>query len=112
MSFWGHEPLAMIDANTAASEIEQGAQLVDVGTPQEWFDGHLPHATLVEPALVDNAIKELAKDKPVVVGSRDPDLAAGAAAALHDHGFQVAILEGGPHAWAYSGRPLVRADGK
>jgi rhodanese-related sulfurtransferase len=112
MTFWGHEPLAHIDADTAAGEVEQGAQLVDIGTPQEWFSGHLPHAKLVEPELIDNALKELSKDKPVVIGSRNPDLAAGAAAALHDHGFQVAILTGGPHAWASSGRPLVRADGK
>jgi len=112
MSFWGHEALAKIDANTAASEVEQGAQLVDIGQPRDWMAGHLPGATLVEPELIDHAAKELSKDKPVVVGSRNPDLAAGGAAFLHDHGFQVAVLEGGPHAWAASGRPLTRADGK
>lgn len=112
MSFWGHEALAKIDANTAAAEVEQGAQLVDVGEPQDWFAGHIPDAMLVELELVDNAVKELAKDKPVVIAARTPDAAQGAAAYLHDHGFQVAILQGGPGAWAASGRPLARADGK
>ena len=100
MSFWGHEPLANISADTAAAEVEQGAQLVDIGTPQDWFAGHLPGATLVEPELIDNVVKELAKDKR---WWRDV-AAAGAAAAFHDHGFEVAILEGGPHAWTLSGR--------
>jgi rhodanese-related sulfurtransferase len=112
MSFWGHEALASIDAETAAAEIEAGAQLVDIGEPEEWYAGHLPHALLLEPELIDRALTELSKDKPVVVASRNPDLAAGAAASLHDHGFQVAILAGGPHAWAASGRPLMRLDGK
>jgi len=112
MSFWGHEALARIDADTAANEVEQGAQLVDIGNPKDWLTGHLPNALLVEPELVDNALKELAKDKPVVVAARNPDLAAGAAAFLHDHGVQVAILEGGPHAWVASGRKLNHPDGK
>lgn len=112
MSFWGHEALAKIDAETAASEVAQGAQLVDVGEPHDWLTGHIPNALLVEPALVDNAAKELSKDKPVVVGARTPDVAQGAAAFLHDHGFQVAILEGGPSAWAHSGRELAHPEGK
>ena len=112
MSFWGHEALARIDADTAANEVEHGAQLVDIGEPQDWLAGHLPNALLVEPELIDNALKELSKDKPVVVASRNPDTASGCAAFLHDHGMQVAILNGGPSAWAASGRPLMRAGGK
>jgi len=111
MSFWGHEALAKIDADTAAKEVEQGAQLVDIGDPRDWLAGHLPGATLVEPALVDHAAEELSKDKPVVVAARDTDLAAGAAAFLHDHGFQVAVLDGGPHAWVASGRALAHPEG-
>ena len=49
MSFWGHEDVATIDAATAAHEAGHGAQLLDVGQPQDWFAGHLPHAILVEP---------------------------------------------------------------
>ena len=111
MSFWGHEPLARIDADTAAHEIEQGAQLVDIGEPHDWLTGHLPNAKLVEPELVDNALGELSKDTPVIVVSRSPDLAAGCAAFLQDHGMQVAILDGGPGALVASGRALVRPDG-
>jgi rhodanese-related sulfurtransferase len=112
MSFWGHEALAAIDADTTAREIEEGAQLVDIGRPQEWLTGYLPGALLVEPELVDDAAKELSKDKPVVIAGRNPDTTVGSAAYLHDHGFRVAILTGGPSAWKQSGRHLVYPDGR
>jgi rhodanese-related sulfurtransferase len=112
MSFWGHEALTSIDADTAAHEIEEGAQLVDIGDPRDWLTGHLPGALLVEPALVDSAAQELSKDKPVVIAGRNHDVTVGSAAYLHDHGFQVVILAGGPSAWKQSGRHLVYPDGR
>jgi rhodanese-related sulfurtransferase len=111
MSFWGHESVAMIDANRAAAEAEQGAQLVDVGEPKDWFAGHLPHALLVEPENADLDFAKLSKDKPVIVAARNPDAGAGVAAALHEHGFDVALIEGGISAWHASGHSLVKADG-
>ena len=111
MSFWGHDSVATIDADRAASEAEQGAQLVDVGEPDDWFAGHLPHALLIEPEHLDLEMTKLSKDKPVVVGGRNADMAAGVAASLHQHGFDVALIEGGIAAWKASGHPLVKADG-
>ena len=110
MSFWGHDSVAMIDADRAAQEAEQGAQLVDVGEPDDWFQGHLPHAILVEPELVDHELHKLSKDKPVIVASRSLDM-PGVAALLHHHGFDVAMIEGGISAWRAAGHPLVKADG-
>ena len=111
MSFWGHESVATIDANRAAQEAENGAQLVDVGEPTQWFAGHLPNALLVEPEVADMDFAKLSKDKPVIVAARNPDLGAGVAASLHDHGFDVAVIAGGIYAWRTSGHPLVKADG-
>lgn len=111
MNFWGHESVVTIDANRAAHEVEQGAQLVDVGEPDDWFQGHLPHAILVEPELLDEEMHKLSKDKPVVVASRHTDLSEGVAASLHDHGFDVAMIEGGVSAWKAAGHKLVKADG-
>jgi rhodanese-related sulfurtransferase len=108
---WDHESVAMIDANQAAREVEQGAQLIDVGEPDDWFAGHLPHAILVEPELLDQELPKLSKDKPVVVASRSTDLSEGVAATLHDHGFQVAMIEGGIAAWKAAGHKVVKADG-
>ena len=111
MSFWGHESVAHIDPDRAAREAESGAQLIDVGEPDEWFAGHLPHAILIQPELLDEEMRKLSKDKPVIVAARSTDLANGVAATLHDHGFDVAMIEGGVSAWRAAGHPLVRADG-
>jgi rhodanese-related sulfurtransferase len=108
---WGHESVAMIDVERAVQEIAQGAQLVDVGEPDDWFAGHLPHATLVEPELADAEFKDLTKDKPVIVAGRNVDAAAGVAGLLHDHGYDVAMIEGGVAAWKAAGHPLIKADG-
>jgi len=111
MSFWGHDSVATIDPDRAAQEADKGAQLVDVGEPNDWFAGHLPHALLVEPEIADLDFGKLSKDKPVIVASRNPDLGAGVAATLHEHGFDVALVEGGIAAWHAFGHPLVKADG-
>jgi rhodanese-related sulfurtransferase len=112
MSFWGHDSVATIDADRAAQEVEQsGAQLIDVGEPDEWFAGHLPHAILVEPELLDEEIHKLSKDKPVVVASRTNELSESVAASLHSHGFDVAMIQGGISAWRAAGHKLVKADG-
>jgi rhodanese-related sulfurtransferase len=111
MSFWGHDAVATIDADRAARETEAGAQLIDVGEPDQWFAGHIPHAILVEPELVDQEMKKLSKDKPVIVAARDTDVSIQVAESLHSHGFEVAMIEGGISAWKAAGHPLVRADG-
>ena len=111
MSFWGHDEVVLIDANSAAAEVEQGAQLIDVGEPDEWFEGHLPHAILVEPELLDAEMPKLSKDKPVVVASRSTELSESVSASLQNHGFDVAMIEGGVGAWKAAGHKLVKADG-
>jgi rhodanese-related sulfurtransferase len=111
MSFWGHDAVVTIDADRAAQEVAQGAQLLDVGEPKDWYAGHPPHAILVEPELADLENTELSKDKPVVIVSRDADVAAGVAASLHKHGFDVAVVDGGISGWKAAGHPLVKADG-
>jgi rhodanese-related sulfurtransferase len=111
MSFWGHDSVAMIDADRAAREAEAGAQLIDVGQPDDWFGGHLPHAILIEPELLDQEMKKLSKEKPVIVASRDTELSVSTTDMLHDHGFDVAMIEGGVGAWKAAGHPLVKADG-
>jgi rhodanese-related sulfurtransferase len=112
MSIWGHKPGATMDADSAAREAAQGAQLIDLGEPSDWFAGHVPDARLVEPELLDMEFDSLAKDKLVIVVARVPDGAAAAASLLHHHGFNVCSVEGGVGAWHAAGHPLVKADGQ
>src|SRR6476660_2549085 len=111
MSFWGHQPGATIDVDTAVREAAGGAQLIDLGRPSEWFAGHLPHALLVEPELLDMEFEKLAQDKRVIVVARDAEVGAAAASALHEHGFDVVSVTGGIAAGKAAGQSLVKADG-
>ena len=111
MSFWGHQPGATMDADTAAREAESGAQLIDLGEPSDWFTGHVHGARLVEPELLDMEFATLDKDKRVIVLGRNPERSAAAAALLHQHGFDVCSVEGGVSAWKAAGHPTVKADG-
>jgi len=112
MSIWGHQPGATMDADTAAREAENGAQLIDLGEPSDWFAGHVADARLVEPELLDMEFDSLAKDKRVIVLARNAETSAAAASLLHHHGFDVCSVEGGVGAWHAAGHPLVKADGR
>jgi rhodanese-related sulfurtransferase len=101
-----------MDADTAAREAENGAQLIDLGEPSDWFAGHVPDARLVEPELLDMEFDSLAKDKRVIVLARSAESSAAAASLLHHHGFDVCSVEGGIGAWHAAGHPLVKADGR
>ncbi len=111
MSFWGHKPGATIEPDDAARAAAEGAQLLDIGQPSDWFSGHVQHARLVEPQLLDMEFDALAKDKQVIVVARDPEVGAAAASMLHEHGFDVCSVDGGVAAWKAAGQPLVKADG-
>jgi rhodanese-related sulfurtransferase len=111
MSFWGHQPGATMSAGEAAQAAEGGAQLLDIGKPSDWFAGHVPHARLVEPELLDMEFGSLAKDKQVIVVARDAEIGAASAMMLHGHGFNVCSVDGGVSAWKAAGLPLVKADG-
>jgi rhodanese-related sulfurtransferase len=113
MSIWGHQAGASMDADTAAREAdENGAQLIDLGEPRDWFAGHVHGARLVEPELLDMEFAMLDKNKRVIVLGRSPEGAAAASALLHQHGFDVCSVEGGVAAWKAAGHPMVKADGR
>jgi hydroxyacylglutathione hydrolase len=111
MSFWGHKPGATMSPADAARAAEDGAQLLDIGKPSDWFAGHVHGARLVEPELVDMEFDSLAKDKQVIVVARDPELGAAVSMMLHQHGFDVCSVDGGVAAWKAAGLPTVKADG-
>jgi rhodanese-related sulfurtransferase len=109
--FWGHEPVPKIDAERAAEAVAAGALLIDLGTPGEWFAGHLPGARLVEPELFDMELAQLEEGRPLVIAGRDQGLTAEIVGAARERGYDAAMLDGGVSAWSASGRDLLRADG-
>ncbi|MCG9731203.1 rhodanese-like domain-containing protein, partial [Shewanella sp. Isolate13] len=60
------------DANVAWQKIEAGALVVDVRTPEEFAQGHLPNAINIPYEQINAAFsnKQIAKDRSVVVYCR------------------------------------------
>lgn len=109
--FWGHERVPKVEPKVAAQAVDAGALLIDVGHPDDWLVGHLPHALLVEPELYDIEVKAIPKERPIIVGARNVGLEEEIVASLRGRGFDAAALDGGVSAWSASGLTLHKADG-
>lgn len=90
---------------------DQSVQLLDVRTPEEYNEGHIAGATLVDvndSTFVDKALAVLDKQRPVAVYCRSGRRSARAASLLAEQGFRVTNLGGGVIAWQDAGKTLVK----
>ena len=86
-------------------------QLLDVRTREEYDEGHIVGAVLVdvsESDFVERATAVLDKQRPVAVYCRSGRRSARAANLLVEQGFQVTNLTGGVIAWQDSGKTLLK----
>lgn len=85
-------------------------QLVDVRTPEEFADGHLPNAINVNIMGddFDTEMAKLDKDKPIMVYCKSGGRSAKAASKLKVQGFKnISDLEGGITSWKQADKPIV-----
>lgn len=90
---------------------ENNVQLLDVRTQDEFDEGHIAGATLVdvnENDFVDKALAVLDQQRPVAVYCRSGRRSARAASMLANQGFKVTNLDGGVLAWQDAGKALVK----
>ena len=86
-------------------------QLLDVRALDEFEDGHIAGASLVDvndTAFVENAMAILDKQRPVAVYCRSGRRSARAASLLAGQGMKVTNLNGGIIAWQDAGKALVK----
>lgn len=86
-------------------------QLLDVRTPEEFDEGHIAGATLIdvnEASFLQKALETLDKQRPVAVYCRSGRRSARAAGLLTEQGFTVTNLNGGVIAWQDAGKTLIR----
>jgi hydroxyacylglutathione hydrolase len=84
-------------------------QLLDVRTPHEWDEGHLPEARYLFLGDLPERVRELNPDEPVVVYCASGYRASLAASLLQVNGFrQVRNVPGSYAAWSAAGFPVVR----
>lgn len=89
--------------------IQDGAQLIDVRTIEEWEDGHLKNANhfQINNARWEDQIATLDKNKPVYIYCAKGGRSARSAKQLKNVGFtQIYDLEGGITAWKEEGKPV------
>jgi phage shock protein E len=85
--------------------------IVDVRTPEEFQQGHVPNAVNVPLSnIIDNpAILRISKEKPIVLYCRSGYRAGKAAEALQKNGHQnLRHLKGDMQAWLKAGLPVAK----
>jgi rhodanese-related sulfurtransferase len=101
---------ADIDVATAASlRGRDDVVMLDVRTPEEYAQGHIPGVTLIPLAELPNRLAEIPKDKTLVVTCRSGNRSAQAAQLLRQQGYQdVHNMLGGFVAWEKAGYPAEK----
>jgi rhodanese-related sulfurtransferase len=98
---------AEISVAEAAAKRDAGAFILDVRTPDEWKDFHVPGSTLIPIDELPNRVAEVPKDKEVVVVCRSGNRSATGRDVLLKAGYpQVTSLAGGLTAWRNAGKPV------
>jgi rhodanese-related sulfurtransferase len=85
----------------------RNAVVVDVRTPEEFATGSLPGARNVPVDKVDERMRDIKKDKAVIVVCATGSRAGKVAAQLRASGYgEVYVLAGGLAAWREAGLPI------
>ncbi len=98
-------------AEAAQLAVDPGVVVIDVRTPEEFAEGHIEGAALIDinsPTFGDE-IDALDRDADYLVYCRSDNRSGQAVAIMQQLGFeQLWDMDGGVIAWSAEGRPLVR----
>jgi hydroxyacylglutathione hydrolase len=100
------EKMAEIDpAALGTMARDNGVQIVDVRSPDEWSKGHLPGALHIPLAALPDRLGELNRSAPIVLHCKGGSRSSIATSFLQSQGMaSVSNLVGGYEAWVQSGR--------
>lgn len=94
-----------IDVQTLSGVLDEGAVVIDVRTPQEYAEVHVPGAVLVPMDELGGRLGELDKDEPLYVICRSGHRSAAVCEALEPLGYDAVNVSGGTIAWVRAGLP-------
>ena len=97
-----------ISPQEAQQRIEAGAMLLDVRESIEYQTFHAPAAKLISLGVLDRRLKELPKEREILVICNSGNRSAQAAYLLSREGFNVINIKGGMVAWQAAGLRTVR----
>lgn len=99
---------AEISAAEASAKRDAGAFVLDVREPDEWKESHIPGSTLISLGELEARVKEVPRDREVIVVCRAGNRSRAGRTILINAGFtQVTSLAGGLTAWAAANLPTV-----
>jgi hydroxyacylglutathione hydrolase len=106
------QELPQISVHELKNRLEE-FQVLDVRSPAEWAEGHIPRARHMFVPEVRERAGELKRDKPVATYCDSGYRASIAASVLQQSGFQhVHNVPGSWQAWQKAGYPVANGDGK
>lgn len=97
-----------VSPQEAQARIESGAMLLDVRESIEYQASHAPAAKLISLGVLDRRLKELPKEREILVICNSGNRSAQAANLLAREGFKVTNVKGGMVAWQAAGLRTVR----
>ncbi len=100
---------AEISVQQAYRHYQDGdAFFLDVRTPPEWADYHIPNTVLIPLDELPNRLDEVPRGRPIVVVCRSGNRSAVGRDILKQAGFEpVTSMAGGVTAWRAAGYPVV-----
>ena len=105
------DPGKEVSREEAQKLIDEGAQLIDVRVDHEWEAGHLPGATHLPLAELNERTGEIDKERPVIFYCRGGNRSTMATAALADAGYDASKLSEGIVGWDEAGLSLAPEGG-
>ena len=95
-----------ISVSEAFTKYQSGAFVLDVRTPDEWNEFHIPNTTLIPLDQLASRLNEIPRDKEIVVVCRSGNRSQQGRDILLNAGFsQVSSMHGGLNEWRASGYP-------
>lgn len=99
----------IISAEVAIELIEDGAFLLDVRTPEEYQEAHIPGSVLIPLDTLASRANELPQDETIVIYCRSGNRSLQAVNLLEEAGFdQVHSMDQGINYWIAQGYEVVR----
>ena len=95
-----------VDIDELATALEEGSPLVDVRTPDEYQEAHVPGAVLIPLAELSERADEVPKGRRVYVICASGGRSLVAAQALNRAGWDTVSVSGGTKGWLAAGRPV------
>lgn len=104
------EQITMSELKDRLDQLGKDELVLDVRTPEEFADGHVPGSRNVTHEEVNSIAEELKNFKRVYIHCRSGKRAQMAYAALNQQGLEnlVCIADGGMMDWAEAGYPIEK----